>query len=132
MQKLIKIGKPAVPALRTALLSADLEMKMRARQALLAIQTSLEYLLDELKSGDAKARIEAAEALVALGEKAKPAIPVLVKLLNGKDEPLREAVASALAALDPENKALEKVIPAKAHCNGRYARLLRKISVPQD
>jgi hypothetical protein len=132
MLKLIKIGKPAVPALRAALNANDLEVKMRARQALLAIQTSLEYLLDELKSGDARARIEAADALGALGAKAKPAIAVLVKLLDGKDEPLKEAAASALAALDPENKALEKVIPAKAHCGGRYAKLLRKIHVPQD
>ena len=131
-QKLIKLGKQAVPALRRALLSDDLEVKMRARQALQAIQTSVEYLLDELKRGDARARIEAAEALGQLGEKAKAAIPDLVKLLDSKDEALREAAASALAGIDPENKALAKVIPAKAHCNGRYAKLLRKIHVPQD
>src|SRR5689334_4558729 len=50
MQKLIKIGKPAVPALRKALDSEDLEVQMRARNALKAIQTGLDYLLDELKN----------------------------------------------------------------------------------
>jgi hypothetical protein len=129
---LVKLGKQAVPALRAALESDDLEIRMRARQALQAIQTSIEYLLEELKSGNAKAQIEAADVLAQLGDKGKPAIPGLVKLLEHKEEAVRGAAASALASIDPENKVLEKVIPAKAHCNGRYTKLLRKVHVPQD
>src|SRR5262245_35627751 len=132
MQKLIKIGKPAVPALRAALASDDLEVQMRARNALKAIQTSLDNLIDDLKHGKPDARRAAAAALGELGPQAKAAIPTLVQLLKDRDESVREAAASALAGIDPENKALAGLIPAKAHVNGKYAKLLRKIHVPQD
>src|SRR5436190_22179965 len=71
MQTLIKIGKPAVPALRAALASEDLEVQMRARTALHAIQTSLENLLDDLKHGKPEVRRAAAESLGPLGPKGK-------------------------------------------------------------
>jgi hypothetical protein len=129
---LIKLGKQAVPALRSALSSDDLEIRMRARLALQAIQTSIDFLLEELKTGDANAQREAADALAHLGDRGKPAVPMLVKLLEHKDDAVRSTAASTLAAIDSENKALEKVIPAKARCNGRYVKLLRKIHVPQD
>lgn len=132
MQKLIKIGKPAVPALRSALLSKDLEVKMRARKALQAIQTSMEYLIDELKTGDAAAQTDAAETLGRMGADAKAAIPTLVELLKHRDEKLRELVALALAGIDPENKALLDLMPAKASLNGKYVKLLRKLHTPQD
>jgi hypothetical protein len=133
MQKLIKIGKPAVPALRIALQTTkDLEVRMRARKALQAIQTSLEYLIDELKGGDATAQAEAAETLGRMGADAKAAIPILVEMIKGKDERKRELAASALAGIDPENKVLMDLIPAKAHLNGKYAKLLRKLHTPQD
>jgi hypothetical protein len=53
-------------------------------------------------------------------------------MLKHKDEAVREAAANALSAIDPDNKALADLIPAKAHVNGKYAKLLRKIHVPQD
>ncbi len=130
--RLIRIGRPALPALRAALKSEDLEVQCRVRKILEAIQSSLEDLLESLKTGDAVARREAIAKLTQLGEKARPIVPDLLKLLDTKDEGLKEAITSALSAIDPENRALEKLIPAKAHCNGRYTKLLRKIHVPQD
>lgn len=132
MRNLIKIGKPAVKALRAALNADDLEVRMRARKALQAIQTSLEYLIDDLKGSDPVARAEAAETLGRLGADAKAAIPALLELLKHKDEKIRELAASALAGIDPENKALLARIPAKASLNGKYVKLLRKLHTPQD
>jgi hypothetical protein len=131
-QKLIKIGRPAVPALRKAMESQDVELKMRAQRILKTIQSSVEKLIDDLKHGDAAARREAAETLGQMGAKAKEAVPALVELLKHKDESVRDAAASALTGIDPENRALANLIPANAHVNGKYSKLLRKIHVPQD
>ena len=46
--------------------------------------------------------------------KAKPAIPGLVKLLKDTDESVRDAAMMALFTIDPDNKALADVAPAKA------------------
>jgi hypothetical protein len=131
-RKLLTIGRSAVPALRAALTSDDLEVKARARDILRQMQTSIEYLLDELKSGDAATRREAAESLGALGPKARAAIPTLLQLLKDRDESIREAAASALSSIDPENKALAEHMPAQAHVNGKYRKLLKKAKVEAD
>jgi len=130
--KLIALGRAAVPALRRALASDDPEVKKRARESLKIIETRVEYLLDELKSGDRTARRAAAETLGQLGKEARAAIPALIRLLKDKDEALQEAAAGALASIDPDNKALADHMPPMAHVNGKYAKLLRKIKVEGD
>src|SRR5262249_19615942 len=89
-------------------------------------------LLADLADKDPKVRRGAAEGLGKLGAAAREAVPALVKALKDPDEPVRDAAAAALQAIDPGNKALAALVPAKAHANGKYARLLRKIHVPQD
>lgn len=131
-QELMKIGRPAVPALRTALRSRDAEVRKLAREVLEKVQSSIDYLIDELKDGKVTAIKDAADTLQRLGPKAKKAVPELVKLLKHKNEDVRDAVASALEAIDPDNKALVGTVASKARVKGNYSKLLKKIHVPQD
>jgi len=131
-RKLVALGKASVPALRRALRSHDLEVRARARKILNIIQSRVEYLLDELNSGNGPARRAAAESLGQLGKEARDAIPALVRLLRDRDEDVQEAAAGALAAIDPDNKALADHLPPAAHVSGKYAKLLRKIKVEGD
>src|SRR5262249_4890714 len=131
-KQLTEIGPPAVPALRQAMQSPDVEIKHRAGRILDAIRTSMPYLLESLKGTDKAERKEAAEVLEHLGAEGKEAIPALVAVLKDKDEEVRDAAILALIAIDPENKAIADAGPAKAHVNGKYAKLLRRINVPQD
>jgi hypothetical protein len=131
-RELVAIGRPAIPALRGVLKSPDPDLRLRARNILNQIQNSITGLIEDLADKDPKVRREAAEQLGLHGAKAKAAIPALVKALKDGDESVREAAIAALEVIDPANKALAGVIPAKAHVNGKYGRLLRKIKVPQD
>jgi hypothetical protein len=131
-KELIAIGRPAIPALRKALASPDPDIRLRARMILGKIKNSVPGLIEDLGHKDPAIRREAAEQLGRLGAEAKAAAPALVKALKDADPSVREAAATALEAVDPGNKALASIIPAKAHVNRKYAKLLRKIKVPQD
>ena len=132
-QALSEIGRPALPALREALQqSTDAEVRQRARRVMDSIQTSTKYLLESLKDPDPAQRKEAAEILERLGADAKPVVPALVEALKDKDENVRDAVINALLAIDPAAAALTRAIPAKAHVDGKYQKLLRRIRVPRD
>ncbi len=130
-QRLLELGRLAVPALQEASKSSDAEVRQRASRILEAIQTSLTYLLEGLKDDNPAARREAAQGLERLGAKAKPAVAALTEALRDKNETVREAVFNALLAIDPEVKALLQAIPKKAH-GDKYQKLLRRIRVPQD
>jgi hypothetical protein len=131
-KQLTEIGRPAVPALRAAMQSDDVEIKHRASRVFDTIRTSMTYLLESLKGTDKAERKEAAEILEHLGADAKEAIPALIEVLKDKDEEVRDAVILALVAIDPENKAIADAAPAKAHVMGKYGKLLRRLKVPQD
>ena len=132
-QALSEMGRPALPALREALQqSTDAEVRQRARHIMNSIQTSTKYLLESLKDPDPAQRKEAAEILERLGADAKPVVPALVEALKDKDENVRDAVINALLAIDPAAAALTRAIPAKAHVDGKYQKLLRRIRVPRD
>jgi HEAT repeat protein len=131
-KELIAIGRPALPALRKALSSADPDIRLRARMILGKIKNSVPGLIEDLGNKDAAIRREAAVQLGRLGTAGKEAAAALVKALKDADPSVREAAAMALEAVDPDNKALAGLIPAKAHVNRKYAKLLRKIKVPQD
>jgi HEAT repeat protein len=130
--RLVAIGRPAVKAVREALKKGDPEVKHRAREILDSIQSSVANLVEDLKDTDPVVRKEAAEGLQRVGDPAKPAIPALAEAVKDKDEAARDAAVVALLTLDPDNKALTDAAPAKARVNGKYARLLRRIKVPQD
>jgi len=126
------IGRNAIPALRLALQSGDAEVRQRARRAMDAIQTSTQYLTESLKDQDPALRKEAAEILERLGPAAKAVVPALVAALQDKDDAVRDAVLNALLAIDPSTEAVKKAVPAKAHVEGKYQKLLRRIRVPRD
>ncbi len=131
-EELLALGRPAVAALKQACKSDDAEVRHRAETILTAIETSLQYLLENIKDRDSRVRREAIEALERLETKAKPAIPALTAALNDKEEAVREAAVSALLAIDPENKAVANTVPAKARVGDKYSKLLRRLKVPQD
>jgi hypothetical protein len=131
-KRLAEIGRPAVAALREGLKSSDPEIRIRARRILDAIKSSVANLIEDLKDKDPAVRKEAAQELETMGAAAKEAVPALVDAVKDKDEDAREAAIVALLAIDPENKALADAAPAKARVNGKYARLLRRLKVPQD
>src|SRR5262245_51143312 len=103
-KRLIAVGRPAVVALQEATRHRDVEIASRAQRILMEIQSSLPYLIDTLKEGDAEARKEAALGLERLGEEAKEALPVLLEALKDSDESVRDAVVSAVLAIDPLNE----------------------------
>jgi HEAT repeat protein len=131
-KELSSIGRNALPALREALQSGDLEVRQRARHAMDAIQTSTQYLTESLKDPDPALRKEAAEILERLGPAAKAVAPALVAALQDKDESVRDAVLNALLAIDPGAESVKKAVPAKANGEGNYQKLLRRIRVPRD
>jgi HEAT repeats len=131
-KQLTAIGKPAVPALRAVLESPDPDIRLRARLILNKIESGIPYLIGALGDRDAKVRKDAAVQLGRIGTPAKEAAPALVRALKDPDQTVRDAALNALQAVDPQNKALAGVIPARASVNGKYAKLLRKIKVEQD
>jgi HEAT repeat protein len=131
-RRLLAIGKSALPAVHEATRHSDAEIASRAQRILMEIQTSLPYLLECLKDPDVKLRREAALGLEQLGEKAKEALADLVEALKDKDEMVREAAVGAILSIDPFHQSIAQAVPAKAHVNGKYAKLLRRIRVPDD
>jgi len=130
--ELLALGRSAVAALKEARKSEDAEVRFRAETILDTVQSSLPYLLENLKDKDPRIRVEAAGILERLESKAKPAIQALTEALKDKEETVREAAVSALLTIDPENKAVANAVPAKARVQGKYSKLLRRLRVPQD
>jgi hypothetical protein len=127
------VGPPAVPALRQALKNPDPEVRRRVRTILESIHLSVANLIEALKDDNPEVRKDAAQRLQHYGpEKARAAVPALAAAVKDRDEGVRDAVVEALMTLDPDNKALADAAPARAHVNGKYAKLLRRLKVPQD
>jgi HEAT repeat protein len=131
-RELIEIGRPALALVREAMDHRDAEIANRAQRIVAEIQSSLEYLLAILKEGDAKLRMEAAIGLERLGPAGKDAMPVLLAALQDDNNEVREAVVSAILAIDPFQPAIEDYVPARAHVQGKYAKLARRLKAPQD
>ena len=66
---------------------------------------SVSQLVADLKSKDAEARADAAEALGRKGSDAKDAVPDLIAALKDADENVRDAAADALGKMGPAAKA---------------------------
>jgi HEAT repeat protein len=131
---LVEIGAPALPLLRKAAAdtNADIEIRNRAKAIIDKIKTSPAAVRESLKDKDPKVRKEAAETIVEDPAKYKELLPVLVDMVKDKDEGVRDAVSVAIAAIDPENKAIAGSKVVKAMVSGKYGKLLRRIEVEQD
>jgi HEAT repeat protein len=116
---LISIGPDALPALRQGLRHADGEIRMNVCHVLryinwakvgpAALDEMIKPIAAALKDPDERVRVTAAEALDALGPRAKAAVPALVEALEDKAGNVRVAAALALGAIGPEARA---AIPA--------------------
>jgi hypothetical protein len=129
---LTQVGRPAMPALQEALKSQDAEVSYRARIIIDNIQTSIVYLLANLKEKNPEVRKAAAETLERLGPAMKDAVPALIEAMKDPKEEVRDAAMSALLAFDSKLEAVAKAVPEKAHVSGKYEKLLRRIKVPAD
>jgi hypothetical protein len=131
-QDLIELGRSALPMVRDAVDHRDAEIANRAQRIVAEIQASPGYLMAILAENDPKLRREAAAGLERLGADAKDALPALVEALKDDDDTVREAVVSAIVAIDPYNASIEEHVPVKAHVDGKYSHLLRRFKMPQD
>lgn len=131
-QRLVEFGKAALPALNEAAESPDLEVRKRAQWISATIRNSSRFWIEGLRDPKPSVRIEAAQELEKQGRSANAAVPVLVQALKDKNHAVKEASFNALVAIQPTLKEVEAAIPGQARVGGRYARLLRRISVPGD
>lgn len=131
-QDLIELGRAALPLVQAAMDHRDAEIANRAQRIVTEIQASQSYLISILSENDPRRRQEGAAGLERLGPDAKEALPALVEALKDNDDEVREAVVSAIVAIDPYNAAIEEFVPTKAHVDGKYVRLLRRFKMPQD
>lgn len=131
-RELIAIGRPALPLVHLATSSRDAEVASRAQRIVMEIRNSTPYLLDLLKAPEAKLRLEAAAGLERLGPAGQEALPALVAALADDDDAVREAVITAVVAIDPLHPAIADQVPARSHAEGKYVKLLRRLKAPQD
>ena len=113
IEKLRKIGKPAIPALIKALQDQNLQVSRSAAEVLRKIgRPAIPALGKALKNSDADVRSRAASALGSIGAEAKTAAPQLVPLLKDSDENVRSRAASALRNIGAEAKtAAPQLVP---------------------
>ena len=107
--KLGPVGKIAVPELREALQDTNGFVRVKAAEALWAIeQTSptilVPVLTQALKSKDLELRAAAAPVLGKMGAKAKSAVPVLIEALRDKDDGVLLEIVAALGEIGPAAK----------------------------
>src|SRR5262245_21464886 len=83
-----RIGKPAVPALTSALADPEVNVRIRACKALSAIGAAaadaVPALTQALSDPQEAVREEAAHALGQIGEAAGPSVPNLLEMMRGK------------------------------------------------
>jgi HEAT repeat protein len=113
IEKLGKIGEPAIPALMKALQDKNLQVRRSAADVLIHIgRPAIPALAKALKNSDANVRRSAALALRRIGAEAKTAVPLLVPLLKDSDAKVRSYASSALGRMGAEAKtALPDLVP---------------------
>jgi HEAT repeat protein len=113
IEKLGKIGEPAIPALMEALQDKNLQVRRSAADVLRQIgPPAIPALAKALKNSDANVRSSAASALGRIGAEAKTARPQLVFLLKDSDANVRSNAASALEGIGAEAQtALPQLVP---------------------
>lgn len=114
VERLIKIGSAAVPALINALQDDNPIVRLHAVAALQAIgpeaNEAVPGLIKELQNGNSKVRGNAAEALAVIGPWAEEAVPNLVNALQRDNPKVKVAAAWALGHLGDEATAALPVL----------------------
>jgi HEAT repeat protein len=105
------IGRPAVPALRVALKSKDMEVAERAHKLLLKLDCVYQPT-SQLASPDADVRSKACVKLGRLGPDACEAIPVLIKALRDSDNKVRLAAVNALTLINLRERGVVRALVA--------------------
>jgi len=132
-KELIEIGAPALPQLRKAIKdNKDLELRNRAKAIIDKIKSSPAAVRESLKATDVQDRKEACERIAEDPKTYKELLPQVVELIKDKDESVRDAATIAVAAIDPDNKAIADSKLAKAMVSGKYSKLLKRVEVPND
>src|SRR5262249_31557662 len=90
-QRLVDIGKSAVPALVEAGESQDLEVRRRAERIIASIRNSPQFWMEGLRDPRPSLRVEAANALGRIGASARRATPLLLESLKDKNHAVKEA-----------------------------------------
>lgn len=120
----------AAPAIETAIRDQDPAIRMAAAWALVALAPndsgrtakSLPVLTASLAHETAAIRREAAATLGRIGERARPAVPALIKATTDSDTGVRIAVMGALVATDPSQAATLKAVSAGLTDNDSHVR----------
>jgi HEAT repeat protein len=132
-RELVEIGKPAIPQLNKAVKdNNDPEVQRRAQGIVEKIKSSAQFVREALGDKDPKERKAAAEHVAERAEELKELLPTLIELIKDKDADVRDAATVAVAAIDPDNKAIAGSKIVKAMVSGKYCQLLRRIEVPGD
>jgi len=129
---LVALGRRVLPQVQQATHSQDAEVSLRAQRIVLEIQSSVTYLVDTLQAADVAERREAAAGLERLGDGARAALPALLVALKDTDETVRDSVVGTLLAIDPFHAAIAEHVPPRAHADGKYSKLLRRLKIPAD
>ena len=116
IEKLVKIGKPAIPDLIEALRDKNLLVRRSAALILAKIGSpAIPALVKALKDSDVRVRRRAAAVLKTISDQwawdlfgdkseAKAAVPQLIPLLKDSDADVRSSAASALGKIGAETK----------------------------
>jgi hypothetical protein len=98
VQELIKVGAPALEALRKASASTDAEVARLAKNCIQKIEHNVKVAdwLRQVREGKEKERQEASGYLIRLGPQLDEVIPPLVELLDHPKNEVKEAVAYIL------------------------------------
>jgi HEAT repeat protein len=113
MEKLGKIGEPAIPALTEALQDKNSLVGRSAAEVLEKIgPPAIPALTKGLKNSDPYVRIIAVSALGRIRAEAKTAMPLLVPALKDSEARVRSSAGSALGSIGAEAKtAVPQLIP---------------------
>ncbi|UCD55246.1 MAG: HEAT repeat domain-containing protein, partial [Candidatus Omnitrophota bacterium] len=136
IKAIVKIGKPAVPALITALKDGNSSVQQRAVEALGKIGDSraVPHLITALKDEHCLVRERAAEALGKIGD--SRVVPDLIIVLKDEDEFVREKAAEALGkigdtrVLEPLKQALKN--PANQEIKDTIQKAIEKLKAHKD
>jgi HEAT repeat protein len=139
------MGRPADPQLRGMVVRA-LQGQLNSRDRALALwshaslmaldqvtNAGLEAIAQNLRNSDLEVRLQAAQALSALGYQARPTYPSLIEMLGDREPAAVAAACSALAAVEASNpqvlSALEGV--SRRGDLGRPVKTLAKAALDQ-
>jgi HEAT repeat protein len=121
MKELIRVGAPALPALRGAVQSTDPELVRRATDCVAIIERNVQIAahIQALKDEDWRKRANAAEKLVDFGPWGEPAIPALLDAMEDENPFVWTNAMRAIGKVGPK---ATRAIP----------RLIHLLKAPED